>query len=79
VAQAPSDSTPTQPARKRFDATDLMLLGTMMQAYLDESSVESDQFLEGLDVTLPAAIELFNDLLLYLNDGEAPPVKVGEE
>jgi len=40
------------------------------QSYLDEHPTESDEFLEGQDVTLGAAKELFNDFLLYCNDGE---------
>lgn len=51
-------------------------LGQKMQEYIDDSSVESDDFLTGLDVTQTAAVELFNDFLLFLNDGIDPPGKV---
>lgn len=46
-----------------------------VQQYLDESNVESDQYLEGLDVTLPAAIELFDDFLLFMAGGVQGVVK----
>jgi hypothetical protein len=48
----------------------------LMQQYIDEAPEESDQFLEGLDVTRTAAIELFNDFVLYANGGVDPGVKV---
>lgn len=40
------------------------------QAYLDESREESDNFIQGMDVTYKQAVELFNDVLLAANHGE---------
>lgn len=44
----------------------LAILDRAMKDYLDNSSVESDGFLEGLDVTEEAARELFKDFYIYL-------------
>ena len=51
-------------------------LARKMQEYLDDSGQETDNFIEGLDVTFKAATELFNDFLTFLGDGRDPPVPV---
>jgi hypothetical protein len=45
------------------------------QEYLDESGTESDEFIVGMDVTRPGAIELLNDILLYMAGGDRTKVK----
>jgi hypothetical protein len=41
----------------------------LFQTYIDEAEtqLESDNFLPGLDVTEPAAVDLLNDILTYLS------------
>jgi hypothetical protein len=45
-------------------------LAQKFQEYLDDSGQESDNFIEGMDVTFSQAVELFNDFLLFLNEGD---------
>jgi hypothetical protein len=42
-----------------------------MQEYLIESCADRKGLLIGLSVTFPQATDLFNDFLLFMNDGEA--------
>lgn len=35
------------------------------QEYIDDSPIESDDFLEGLDITEPDAVDLFNDFIMF--------------
>lgn len=42
-------------------------LRQLFQEYIDESSLESDNFLTGLDVTEPALVASFNDFLLFMS------------
>lgn len=56
----------------------LAQLRQQMQQYIDESSIESDNMLEGLDVSEPAAVELFNDFLQFLEaTTETTGIQVG--
>lgn len=59
---------------KVFDA--LEQITERFQEYLDESSIGYDEFLEGLDVTVQGATDLFNDFLLYVNHGYPLPRQV---
>lgn len=60
--------------------TNLKTMRDAMQDYISECSVESDGFVEGLDVTLPALVEALNDILLHSAEGDATmfePIKEG--
>lgn len=45
----------------------------MFQDYLEDAGQESDNFIEGLDITFKQAVEFVNDVLRYNLDGEDPP------
>lgn len=49
------------------------LVRHMFQTYLDDASMESDGFIEGLDITHAQAAEFVNDVLLYHRSGRELP------
>lgn len=64
------DNLDVSPNFKRIQAAFISQVRQAMQSYLDESGEESDNFITGQDVTFAQATELFNDLLLTMNDGQ---------
>jgi hypothetical protein len=61
----------TEPTNELF----ITKVREQLQEYLDESSVESNNFITGLDVTHDALQYAFNDFLLFISNGMRPSTR----